>query len=285
MNLDALRRFQFPALVQSYDHRDLILYALGLGYGTDPLDRADLRYLHEGGLQVVPSVVNVLAHPGLWVSAPELELNWKKLLHVSQGFEILRPLAAKDQLSGRYIVTGVEDLGVERGARLALTKELLDPAGQIVARVNSVYLLRSDGGCGSFGHLPPRAAPLPPRAPDLQLSLATSAQQALLYRMSGDWNPLHTDPEVAAAAGFARPILQGLCSMGMATRALIRAVANGAPERLQSLSLRFTRPVTPGDLLHFDLYQSTPLIWNFRARVAAGDETVLDGGEAIFHPA
>jgi len=271
--------------MHSYDHRDLILYALGLGYGSDPMDRDDLSYLHERGLKVVPSVVNVLAHPGLWVAAPELGLNWKKLLHASQGFEILRPLAAKDRLAGRYFIEGVEDLGPERGARLALTKELIDDAAQIVARVHSVYLLRGDGGCGSFGSLPPRAKALPETAPDRQLQIATSPQQALLYRMSGDWNPLHTDPEIAAAAGFERPILQGLCSMGLATRALIRAVAPGAPERLSALSLRFARPVVPGDHLTFDLYQTCPLTWTFRARVAARNETVLDGGEARFHPA
>lgn len=284
MHLEALRNFKFPALAQSYDHRDLILYALGLGYGSDPMDRDDLSYLHERGLKVVPSVVNVLAHPGLWVSAPELGITWKKLLHATQGFEILRPLAAKESLTGRYLIAGVEDLGVERGARLALTKELLDESGQVVARVNSVYLLRGDGGCGSFGTLPARAPALPERAPDVQLQIATSPQQAFLYRMSGDWNPLHTDPDVAAAAGFERPILQGLCTMGLATRALIRAVAPGAPERLQALSLRFARPVVPGDVLSFEFYQTGPLTWLLRARVEARNETVLDGAEAKFHP-
>lgn len=280
MNLDALKSFSFPTIAQTYSARDSILYALGLGYGSDPTDPAQLQFVFEDRLKAVPSMVNILAHPGMWVKRPELGIAWRKLLHGQQSFEILRPLPAEGYLVGHYEVTGVEDLGAAKGARLYLSKELRDQDGTALARVKSTYMLRGDGGSGGFGTPEPPPAPLPAGAPDHSVEVETLPQQALIYRLSGDWNPLHADPAIAAAAGFDRPILHGLCSMGLATRALISALTPEAPERLTRLSLRFSRPVLPGDTMRFEIHHTGGDHYGFRALVPARNEVVLSAGQA-----
>lgn len=282
MNLDALRTCHFDGGVQDYGPRDSILYALGLGYGADPTDPAQLQFVYEQGLKAVPSMVNVLAHPGMWVKRPDLGLDWTRLLHGEQRFEIVRPLAAEGRVTGRYSVTAVVDLGPERGARLNFRKDLHDAGGELLAVVRSTYLLRGDGGSGGFGTPDPALDALPDRAPDHVVDLQSLPQQALIYRLSGDWNPLHADPVVARRAGFDRPILHGLCSMGLATRAVVGAVAPGAPERLRGMSLRFSRPVMPGDRITVRIFDLGGGQYGFRALVPARDQVVLDRGRAWF---
>lgn len=285
MDVQAVQDFVFPDIVHDYARKDSILYALGLGYGADPLAPEDLQFTYEQGLKAAPAMVNVLAHPGFWVKAPELRLDWRRLLHGSQRFEILRPLPTEGRAIGRHRVTAVEDLGPEKGARLYLRKDLLDGEGELLARVRSTYMLRGDGGCGGFGAPEPQPEAAPEGAPDRIVTLGTLPQQALLYRLSGDWNPLHASPEAAAAAGFARPILHGLCSLGLATRALIQAAAPREPERLSHFSLRFSRPVLPGDSLTVEIHDLGGGEYRFRARVPERGEVVLDRGKAVFAPA
>ncbi len=161
-----------------------------------------------------------------------------------------------------------------------VVKRLFDVAsGDRLASVTSVYMLRGDGGFGGFGTPPAPPDPLPDTAPDRTVDIAGLPQSALIYRLSGDLNPIHADPAAAAKAGFPRPILHGLCTMGIATRAVVASVADGEPDRLKALSVRFSKPVFPGETLRTEIF-NTANGARFRARVVERDVIVLDRGSA-----
>jgi acyl dehydratase len=282
LNLDAIRNFRFEAVTHTYSRKDSILYALGLGYGSEPSDPAQLAFVYEDDLRAVPSMCCVLAHPGMWVRNPDLGIDWLKMLHGEQSFEIHHPIPPEGTVVGTYAIVAVEDKGAGKGAILHQIKKLNDKAsGQVLATVRSVLFMRGDGGCGNFGEVPEAAQPLPEQAPSSSCEIATLAQSALIYRLSGDYNPIHTDPKAATKAGFEAPILHGLCTLGVATRALLSSFANGAPERLKSLSVRFSRPVFPGETIRTEFFGTGGEV-RFRSRVVERDLIVLDRGNAVF---
>ena len=282
MNLDAIRNFRFEAVTHTYSRKDSILYALGLGYGSEPSDPAQLAFVYEDDLRAVPSMCCVLAHPGMWVRNPALGIDWLKMLHGEQSFEIHHPIPPEGTVVGTYAIVAVEDKGAGKGAILHQIKKLNDKAsGQLLATVRSLLFMRGDGGCGNFGEVPEAAQPLPEQAPSSSCEIATLAQSALIYRLSGDYNPIHADPKAATKAGFEAPILHGLCTLGVATRALLSSFANGAPERLKSLSVRFSRPVFPGETIRTEFFGTGGEV-RFRSRVVERDLIVLDRGNAVF---
>jgi acyl dehydratase len=268
----------FPEIRHSYGERDAILYALGIGLGTDPLDDADLAFLDETRLKVLPTMAVTLSSPGMWVRNPDLGIAWLKLLHVGQTARFHRSLPPNGEVIGQARVRTVEDRGEGRGAEVVVERRILDAAsGEIVCVLDQTLLLRGNGGFAP--HPAQRSArPAPPdRAPDVTAAYQTSPRAALIYRLSGDWNPLHIDPAAAAKAGFARPILHGLASYGIAGWVILKALAEANPGRLASLALRFASPVTPGERLDFDIWQTDETV-AFLARV--GDRVVLDQGVA-----
>lgn len=282
MNLDAVRNFRFEAVTHTYSRRDSMLYALGLGYGSEPTDPAQLAFVYEDNLRAVPSMCCVLAHPGMWVRNPDLGIDWLKILHGEQSFEIHNPLPPESTVVGTCEIVAVEDKGPGTGAILHQIKKLNDKAsGQLLATVRSVLFMRGDGGCGGFGEVPEAAQPLPEQAPSSTREIATLPQSALIYRLSGDYNPIHADPKAATKAGFEAPILHGLCTFGVATRALLSTFANDAPERLKSLSARFSRPVFPGETIKTEFFGTGNEV-RFRSRVVERDLIVLDRGSALF---
>lgn len=279
MNLEALRSYRIRPIEHAFTTKDTILYALGLGYGADPVDPGQLTFVYEDGLKAIPSLCNVLAHPGFWVKDPVLELDWVKLLHGEQAFEIHRPLPAAGHVRGEYEIVAVEDKG-DKGAVMYLEKRLSETVtGEPLATVRSTYMLRGDGGQGGYGAVPASAEALPQGDPDMVIDIPTLPQSALIYRLSGDLNPIHADPAAASKAGFARPILQGLCSMGLATRAIVSGIADNRPERLASLSLRFSRPVFPGETIRTEIFRQGNGA-RFRARAVDRDVVILDRGTA-----
>ncbi len=280
MDLERLKSFRLPPLEHRYSEKDTILYALGLGYGDSPADSSQLRFVYEDNLQAVPSLCNVLAHPGFWVRRPELGFDWIRLLHGEQAFEIDRPLPPQGAVRGVYDIVSVEDKGKGKGAIMHVVKQLFDVASsERLASVTSVYMLRGDGGFGGFGTPPAPPDPLPDAVPDRAVDIASLPQSALIYRLSGDLNPIHADPVAAAKAGFPRPILHGLCTMGMATRAIVDSLAAGDPACLKALSVRFSKPVFPGETLRMEIF-TTATGARFRARVLERDVIVLDRGSA-----
>jgi acyl dehydratase len=291
--LDALRggltvhvanvtQLRFQPIVHSYTWKDTILYALGLGYGSDPVSPSELAFTYEEGLKTVPSLCVVLAHPGFWAKKPEFGIDWVKILHGEQSFRMHRPLPPSGSVRGEYEIEAIEDKGPEKGAILHQLKRLYDESSnELVATVRSVLFLRGDGGCGSIGVVPAPASPLPDRAPDGRVELKTLPQQALIYRLSGDFNPIHADPAPARKAGFDRPILHGLCTMGIATRALLQTFSPEHPERLKSMFVRFSKPVFPGETIVTEYFGKGSEI-QFRCRAKERDVTVLDRGSATF---
>ena len=258
-----------------------MLYALGLGYGSNPSDAGQLAFVYENNLRTVPSICCVLAHPGFWAKNPMFGIDWLKMLHGEQSFEIHSPIPPEGTVIGTYEIVAVEDKGAGKGAILHQVKKLSDKqSGRLLATVRSVVFLRGDGGCGSFGEVPAAAAALPDGTPSSACDIATLPQSALIYRLSGDYNPIHADPEAATKAGFERPILHGLCTLGVATRALLSTFANGTPEHLKSLFVRFSRPVFPGETIRTEFFTSGREI-RFRSRVLERDVVVLDRCSAV----
>ncbi|MES2481261.1 MAG: MaoC/PaaZ C-terminal domain-containing protein [Pseudomonadota bacterium] len=283
MNLEKLVKFPIPSIEATLTARDAMLYALGVGIGDRPEHPNDLQYLYERAepFKVMPSLVNVICHPGGWIMAPELDVKWVKLLHGEQSFEMFKPLQPETRYVATNQVLGVMDKGADKGAMVFLRKQLREVAsGDLVSNIDSTYVLRGDGGCGSTMKEAPVPHVLPERAPDQSVSLDTLARSALIYRLSGDYNPIHADPGMARKAGFERPILHGLCSLGVATRAVMRAYCDDDALRLKSLSLRFSSPVYPGETLVTDLWRDGEVV-SFRTRVAERNVVVLNNGRAV----
>jgi acyl dehydratase len=276
MDIEQITNLKLDPTAHRYEVRDTILYALGLGYGADPLDETELRYVYEDGLKAVPSICTVLSHPGFWLKDPIYKVNWVKVLHAEQAFTIHRPLAGAGEVRGEFKVVGIEDKGPDKGALLHVEKTLYDVAdGTKLATVRSTNLLRGDGGQGNVGTPVQPAEPLAAGKPDRIVEIPTLERAALIYRLSGDWNPLHADPRIARQAGFDRPILHGLCTYGIACRAILRTYCDDEPARLSSMFARFTSPVFPGETIRIEFYEGNEQI-RFRAVVKERGITVLD---------
>ncbi len=281
MNLELLTTKPFDTIAHSHGAKDTMLYALSVGASRDATDPVDLRLTYEKDLVALPSMASVLASPGLWMRRPEFEIDWVKLLHGEQSIQLAGPLPVEGSVNGRYRVVAVRDNGPEKGASLFFERVLSNDRGEDIATIQSTYVLRGDGGCGDFGEVPEPMAKMPERAPDRVVEVPTLDSQALLYRLNGDLNPIHSDPEVARAAGFPRPIMHGLGSMGIACHALIRAFCDGDPARVTGMALRFSKPFYPGETMALECYQDAGAV-RFRARVAGRDAVVLDLGSMTF---
>ncbi|GGC63187.1 MaoC/PaaZ C-terminal domain-containing protein [Chelatococcus reniformis] len=280
---ERLLNWPFEDLEHTYTARDTILYALGLGLGADPLDEAQLRFVYEENLAALPTMAVVLGYPGFWVKDPATGVDWKKVLHGEQGLEVFKPLPAEGTVIGRTRVTGIIDKGAGKGALLLSDRDVIDKkSGDLLCRVSGTSFLRGDGGFGGSSGPAPAPHAMPERAPDLSVSIPTLPQAALIYRLSGDYNPLHADPKVAAAGGFKAPILHGLCTYGVAGRALLQAVGGSKPESLRRMDVRFTSPVYPGETIVTEIWKGEGGAVSFRAKVAERDVVVLNNGRAEF---
>lgn len=271
-----LTSMKIEPIRHSYTRRDTMLYALGLGVGAnDPVDAGDLKYVYEKLLVALPMQAVTLGAGALLLAQPEFGINFRLLLHAEQSLILHKPLPIEGTVSSEISIDEIYDKGADKGAVLYMTRKLFDTAsGDLLVTLGVVTFLRGDGGFGgkSEGAPNPRAVPAD-RTPDLQAALPATLNQALVYRLSGDYNALHIDPEVADAAGFNRPILHGLCHYGMAGRALIRLLCGDDPARFRRLDARFTSPVYPGEPLSID-------VWNIGVgdasfRVVASDRQVV----------
>lgn len=278
---ERLLAFAFPIRRQSYQPRDAILYALGLGLGRNPLDPSDLGFLLEDRLKVLPTFGVTLATLGMWVKEPELGIDWVRLVHAGQAATFHAPLPASADVTAEARIISVQDRGAGKGALVTLQRVIGDAGnGTPYCTLQQTLLLRGNGGFGGPSGTSEALPAIPARAPDVVLEIESSPRAALIYRLSGDWNPLHADPAIAARAGFARPILHGLASYGMAGRAILSAFCGDEPRRLRHLAMRFSGIVFPGDTLNFRLWRQDTDI-HFNARV--GDRLVLDQGFAQLH--
>jgi acyl dehydratase len=285
LDYHAVKNWDFGEIVHSYTARDVMLYALGIGIGSDPLDEGQLRFVYEKDLQTVPSMASVLGSPGFWWKDPRTGADWVKLVHGEQHLKLLKPLPTAATVLARNRVLSITDKGAGKGAIAVIRRELVDQAsGAALAELTNVTFLRGDGGfSGGSGRSDPPPPPLPAvpeRAPDIEVDLGSLAHQALIYRLSGDYNVLHADPAVARAAGFPRPILHGLCTYGMATHALLKTVCDYDAAAIRRLDVRFTAPVYPGESVRFQFWRAAARSLHLRARVLERDVVVLNNGIA-----
>lgn len=277
-----LKSYPFEEVEQRWSDKDSILYALGLGFGHDPLDEAQLPFVFEEaqGFSAVPTMAVVLAAPGFWARNADTGIVWQKVLHGEQGMELFRPLPASGHVKATSRVVRVLDKGEGKGALIYVERDLTDvETGEKIATLTSTTFARGNGGFG--GEAGPQPAPhtIPDRAPDVEVDLPTLPQAALIYRLSGDFNPLHADPAVAKQVGFDKPILHGLCTLGVAGHAVLKAFCDYDAARMKSLKLRFSAPVYPGETIRTQMWRDGNVI-SFRARVVDRDVTVLDNGRA-----
>ena len=275
---DRLLAFPIPEVRQSLTKRDTIFYALSTGLGADPLDLRQLDFVdHHRALKAMPSLALVLGHPGFWAANPATGIDATRLVHGEQSVTFHAPMPVEGEITGRTRVTGLVDKGPGKGALLYSQKEVRDAAGTLLATTESTTFMRGDGGFGGPAGPVKSPNPAPEGDPDITVDLPTRPEQALYYRLNGDDNPLHADPALAEKVGFPRPILHGLCTMGVVVHALLRTLCDYDPAALRSVGLRFSSPVYPGETIRTEIWRNG----GFRAQVVERAVTVVSNGLAV----
>lgn len=260
---------------RSWTSKDALLYAVSVGAGLGDPSR-ELEFTTENSTvpqRVLPSFVCV----GGGGSMPEgFSIDMTRMLHAEMGFELLADLKPEGSLRSSGMISGIYDKG--SGALVQTQSEAVDPeSGDVVARLTSGMFLRGEGGFGG-DRGPSDDWALPDREPDTTITYETRPEQALLYRLTGDRNPLHSDPEFARQAGFDKPILHGMCSYGFTARAILHGVAGSDPSQFGGMYARFSKTVLPGEALTVQMWLEDDGA-KFRTLNPAG-ETVLDRGRA-----
>lgn len=285
MDIDFVRNWASPEITQTYTEKDTILYGLAMGYGADPLDLDHLAFVYEERLKAVPTMATTLCHPGFWIGDPRTQVNSKMVVHGEHLMRFHAPLPPSGTVRGTTRVIDVIDKGENRGAIVLTEREIIDDgSGRLVATIEQATMCRGDGGFSALAEsssksAKPSSAPSVPVAADDQFDIPTLPQSALLYRLCADPNPLHADPKIAAVAGFDRPILHGLCTYGVAARAIMHMCCTNDPDRLARLSVRFTSPVFPGETIRTEIWRNDDQV-RFRCSVPQRDVVVISNGIA-----
>jgi acyl dehydratase len=264
----------------AWSDREVMLYALGIGMGSDPTNQNELQYvnesyLNEKPLKVVPTFASVCvcgASPG--------SMNINRLMELDGERDIFfhKPLPAAAQVHADARVLDVFDKGKNKGAVIRFETVVKDArSNEKLATLISSIFARGDGGLGGSSEGQPKPHTVPSRAPDRTMDFTTRADQALLYRLLGDRNPLHSDPEIAERAGFPAPNLHGLCTYGIACRAVLESYADYDPTAFKRHGARFSAPVYPGETITVDLWKDGDIV-SFEARVKSRNVTVIKNG-------
>jgi acyl dehydratase len=279
LDVEKLRAYAIPEARDEYDPRDAIIYALGIGAGLEPaINEHD--FLYERQLQVLPTMALVLGTPGFWPMDQRCGLDWVNILHGEQRLTLFQPLEPFGTLLGETSITDLADKGTGKPALVRAIKTLKTLGGTLVAEAIETWVVRGAGGFGGERALPGKVlSSVPDRKADFVIALPTALSQAAIYRLSGDRNPLHIDAETAKRAGFDRPILHGLSTLGLAARAIIHACCDGDATRLRSIAARFTAPVYPGETITTEIWNS-PEALHFRSSVSDRKQVVIDNGMA-----
>jgi acyl dehydratase len=278
LNYDELMSTVQTDLPFSYTDADTMLYALSIGMGNDPLNLRELPYVYEQGepLKTVPTLATVLVPEMFPVG---LGWDYSRILHSEQRMRLYRPLpAAADLLINKRVVDAF-DRGPKLGALILLEAEgRLASDDTVLFTMGCTIVARGDGGFGG-----PKGKGIPPyrpprREPDLSCDITTRQDQALLYRLTGDRNPLHADPAAARAVGFDRPILHGLCTFGVACKAVLQTICDYDYTLVREFDARFSTPVLPGDTITTDMWQEGNVV-SFVCSVKEREAVVLRNGK------
>jgi acyl dehydratase len=284
LNYERIMAYRPADIAVNYGERDCIIYALGIGLGMNPLDRGELKFVYERfGLQAFPTMAVVLGWPGR-MTDPAFGVDEKLVVAGDLKVVLHRPLAPQAQLVSRPRIREVIDKGPGNAAIILNTRDLTAKDGTLVATVDSSTFARKHGGFGGKVTETPAPPAVPQTPPQIVCDLPTPTNLALLYRLTGDENPLHADPERAKVAGFDRPILHGAASFGIAAHAVLRSVAEYVPARLHSIEARFSKPVFPGETIRTEIWREGDRV-SFQCRVVARDAIVLSNGLATLRAA
>ncbi|WP_316214768.1 MULTISPECIES: MaoC family dehydratase [unclassified Bradyrhizobium] len=282
INYEDLMALKNIGQTYAYSDREVMLYAYGIGMGADPMDEKELAFVNEAcaeprPLKVVPTFASVAA----WGAGPgEMNLNRVLVVDGERDITFHKPLAVAAKITADSTVLAVSDKGKDKGAVIRHQTVLRDESGAALATLVASRFARGDGGFGGPSGGIPDPHPVPARAPDLSVDIATRPDQALVYRLCGDRNPLHSDPEFARRAGFPRPILHGMCTYGITCRAVLQTYADYDPSAFKLHAARFSSPVFPGETVTVDLWKDGNVI-SFEARVKARGVTVIKNGRTV----
>jgi acyl dehydratase len=255
-----------------------MLYALGIGLGMDPLDQGQLKFVYEKNLAAFPTLATTLG----WMERltdPAFGIDERMVVLADQRVVLHRPLAPEATLISRPTIKEIIDKGEGNAAIIQFTRDLTTEDGTLIATVEGSTLARKHGGFGGKVTQSPVPPAIPDRAPDATCDLPTPPNLAQIFRLTGDTNPLHIDPERAKVAGFPRPILHGMAGFGVAAHAILRTLAGYQPEKLASIEARFAKPIFPGETVRTEMWQNGSEV-AFRCRTVERGEVAIDNGLA-----
>jgi acyl dehydratase len=272
VNLDVVGK-KLASSVYEYSEKDVILYALGVGAG-----REELQFVYEQDLKTLPTFAVVPAFPALFAMGAAMEVNPMMVLHGEQRIELHAPIPTSGKLTTTPTVAAIYDK--VKGALVVIETETVDAKGKLLFKNVFGAFARGEGGFGGDrGPSGPRN-PTPDRKPDKVVEMKTLPQQALLYRLSGDMNPLHADPNFAKIGGFDTPILHGLCTFGHVGRAILSSYAGNEPSRLRDFEVRFAGVVYPGETIVTEMWEEKPGRIVVQARTKERGELVINAAAA-----
>jgi acyl dehydratase len=232
----------------TYGEKDVMLYALGIGAGTH-----ELQLTYEGDLKVLPTFGVIPAFPALFAMGSVMSVNPMMVLHGEQRIELFRPIPTRGTLTTTPTIRAIYDKG--KAALLIVDADTVDEKGTLLFKNTFGTFARGEGGFGGErGPSGPKNVP-PDRTPDAVVEMRTLPQQALIYRLSGDMNPLHADPAFAKMGGYDTPILHGLCTFGHVGRAVLRRFCRNDPARFKALEVRFSGVVFPGETIVTEMWK------------------------------
>ncbi|WP_024512878.1 MaoC/PaaZ C-terminal domain-containing protein [Bradyrhizobium sp. ARR65] len=278
----AVLNLKTEAAPYSWSDREVMLYALGIGMGSDPLNEKELQFVNEAfatpkPLKVVPTFASVCAwgvRPGV------IDLNRVMVVDGERDITFHKPIPIAACATADARVLGVYDKGRDKGAVIQNEVFVRDgDGGKIVTIVSSIFA-RGDGGFGGPSEGMPEPHQVPRRVPDKSVDFAIRPDQALIYRLCGDRNPLHSDPEFANRAGFPRPILHGMCTYGLTCRAVLQTYADYDPSAFRRHRVRFSAPVFPGEIVTVNLWKDGDSI-SFEAHVRERRVVVAKNGQTV----
>jgi acyl dehydratase len=277
-----LKSLVLPEIAQHYQERDALFHALSVGFSPAADDPRELDFVYERSLKVAPSLALTLCFRSL--STMDIGVDYRKVVHAAQALHLHSPLPPSGTIVCKTRIAEVWDLGASKGALLELDRELHDKSrGLLLATTRMSALCRGDGGFG--GEAPPAREPWNAAgAADHVFTWKTLPEQAALYRLQGDMNPLHIDPNRARSVGFERPILHGLATFGGCVRAILATAMDYQPARLRSMQGRFTAPIYPGETLRVEIWRIRPGAFAFQARAVERDVLVIKEGAAAMQP-
>ena len=268
----------FGPIERTITSDDCILYALSVGFARDALDERELAFVFEHNLKAAPTMAAVIVDVGFWAAAPEVGIDLRKLLHANHSVTLHRPIAigATLRLQGRVI--DIVDKGPGKAAIVRFAVDATDTeSGCLAMTAELTAYIAGGGGFGGANSSGPPPSAIPDRPADLCEDFKTSEHQALLYRLTGDRNPIHADPALARAAGFPRPILHGLCTFGIAGRALLKSYCDYETALFHRMAARFSAPVYPGETIRTEMWKGDNHV-AFRCRSIERDLVVVDNG-------